>query len=181
MRIMSLLSRLRGRFGIAFVAGVVAGLTAPALAGNFYSWTTEDGVRAYTDDAKRIPARYRSQAQLRDTGTLEGYERFTPVESSAAAAEAAPAARRVEALPSVSAAPPSAAAVRIETGSVEIAVQPEEGGAPIVVEQVRARPDGSDATRTVQVVRQGDRVIAIVKPTPNESSPDGVQESDLLE
>jgi hypothetical protein len=185
MRIKTWLSRARVSVGTTFVMGLIAGLAAPALAGTFYSWTTEDGVRAYTDDAKRVPARYRNRAELRDTGSLEGYERFTPITGASDEAVARRAPRSVESLPSVSAPPPGAAtgpAITLETGDLNIALVGAEGGEPIVVEQVRARHAGSDATRTVQVVRQGDRVLAIIKPTPNESNPsDAPDESELLD
>ncbi|MGH0037719.1 MAG: hypothetical protein ACQGVK_22030 [Myxococcota bacterium] len=171
---------------MTFVMGLVAGLAAPALAGTFYSWTTEDGIRAYTDDAKRVPARYRTRAQLRDTGSLDGYERFTPIESAtpeAATRQAARSqARPVASLPSVSAPPPSRApGVSLETGDLNIDLVGAEGGEPIVVEQVRTRVGDSEATRTVQVVRQGDRVLAIIKPTPNQTNlSDAKDESELL-
>jgi hypothetical protein len=170
---------------MAFVTGMVAGLAAPALAGSFYSWTTEDGVRAYTDDAKRVPARYRARAELRETGSLEGFERYTPIQGSAVAADGAPAARAarpVESLPSVSAPPPAGGqGILLDTGDVSISLVGVEGGEPVVVEQIRTRVADSEATRTVQVVRQGDRVLAIIKPTPNQTNLDAPDESELLD
>lgn len=190
MRIKNWASRVREGMGMAFAVGLVAGLAAPALAGTFYSWTTEDGVRAYTDDAKRVPARYRSRAQLRDTGSLDGYERFTPIDAAAEQALASQArraeragARSVEALPSVSAPPPSGGpGITLETGDLNIALVGADGGEPIVVEQIRTKVAGSNATRTVQVVRQGDRVLAIIKPMANQTNISGaVPESELLD
>lgn len=190
MRTKKMLSQLRDGLGIAFVAGLMAGLAAPALAGTFYSWTTEDGVRAYTDDARRVPARYRGTVQLRDTGSLDGYERFTPIVSGAGTSEPTVAARSVErpiaSLPAVSAAPPrrgtGGTSVTIDTGEVEIGLVGDQSGEPMVVEKLRVKPEGSDATRTVQVIRQGGRVVAIIKPQPNQQSLGDIQdESKLLD
>ena len=35
---------------------------------------------------------------------------------------------------------------------------------PVVVEHHRVRPEGTITTRTVTVVRQGDRVLSVIKP-----------------
>ena len=52
-----------GRAVVAVIVGL--GVAGSASAGTVYSWQTEDGTSAYTDDRKRIPARYRSQAKAR--------------------------------------------------------------------------------------------------------------------
>ena len=41
------------------LGALAIGLATPAAAGTVYRWTTEAGTVAYTDDAKRVPARYR--------------------------------------------------------------------------------------------------------------------------
>lgn len=69
-------------FGRLLLASfLVAGLAGPAFAGNVYSWVTEDGTYAFTDDSKRIPAKHRSEAKRRPMGKLTRYERFTEVSS----------------------------------------------------------------------------------------------------
>ena len=60
---------------------LVAGLAGPAFAGNVYSWVTDDGTYAFTDDSKRIPAKHRAEAKKRSMGKLTRYERFTKVSS----------------------------------------------------------------------------------------------------
>ena len=52
-------------FGLVVAAAFGAALAAPAVADPVYSWRTEDGGYAFTDDPKGIPARYRDQAQVR--------------------------------------------------------------------------------------------------------------------
>ncbi|MCA9501774.1 MAG: DUF4124 domain-containing protein [Spirochaetaceae bacterium] len=62
-------------------AALLVALAAPAMAGNVYSWVTEDGTYAFTDDPKRIPARHREEATKRSVGALSRYERYTEISS----------------------------------------------------------------------------------------------------
>jgi len=61
--------------------------------------------------------------------------------------------------------------VRVDLDMLEIDVPSGAEGEPVVVEAVRSRARGSLSTRTVRVVRQGDRVVAVVKPLKNDTSP----------
>ena len=49
---------------------------------------------------------------------------------------------------------------------------------PVVIERVRVRSD-SGVTRTVQVVRQGDKVLSITKPRNRSSGSNWVHEKEL--
>jgi len=167
----------------AALGGALAlAIAAPAAAGTFYSWKTEDGVWSYTDDPKRIPARYRGAASQRETGSLDGYERYTPVVESAA--------RQARPLPEVSSAPPTVRTAptvertttvvdmrrpgpraRLQLPEIAVDLSGLPSDEPVTVEEVRTRVRGSDATRTVRVVRQGDKVLAVVVPQPNQQSP----------
>ena len=70
--------------------------------------------------------------------------------------------------------------VRIDLEDLEIDVPGVPGAEPVVVEEVRTRPAGQITTRTVQVVRQGDQILAVIKPDANESDPSQViDERDL--
>ena len=52
---------------------------------------------------------------------------------------------------------------------------------PTIVEQVWMRPSGKMVSQLVEVVRQGDRIIAINKPRSRQWNPsDTVSEEDLL-
>ena len=62
-------------------AVLIVGLAGPSFAGNVYSWVTEDGTHAFTDDSKRIPAKHRDEARRRSMGKLSRYERFTEVDA----------------------------------------------------------------------------------------------------
>ena len=57
------------RFG-EFLLGtiLVVALAGPAFAGDVWSWRSEDGAYAFTDDSKRIPAKHRAEAQRRSLG-----------------------------------------------------------------------------------------------------------------
>ena len=49
-----------------------------------------------------------------------------------------------------------------------------------MVEEVRTRPAGQIVTRTVQVIRQGEQILAIIKPLSSEGDPSQViDERDL--
>lgn len=54
-----------------------------------------------------------------------------------------------------------------------------ESDEPVVVERMRARSRGSLVTRQVTVVRQGDRVLSVIKPRSRQSSSDWPIEEDL--
>ena len=66
---------------LMFVCFLVAGLAGPALAGNVWSWVSEDGTYSFTDDPKRIPARHKADATKRSMGKLTRYERYTEISS----------------------------------------------------------------------------------------------------
>src|SRR5262245_29594225 len=65
----------------ALAALVLAGSAAADRA--YYTWQTEEGAVAFTDDAKAIPEAYRKQAQRRTLRSLESYERLTPNDARA--------------------------------------------------------------------------------------------------
>ncbi len=73
-------------------------LPAVASAGRIYEWRTEDGTFAFTDDARRIPARYRDEARLRRTEPLADYEHLTATDPGAQDAYARRLAARLERL-----------------------------------------------------------------------------------
>ena len=100
-------------------AGLLAlGLAAPAAAETVYSWRTEDGGYAFTDDEKAIPERYRAAAKPRQVGGLSGYERLTLEDPAATSRYAERLAARLDHLRSV-----NAPALRSETRSPGPATQ----------------------------------------------------------
>jgi hypothetical protein len=170
----------RSRFlSLAGATALLAALAAPAAADPVYSWRTEDGGYAFTDDPKAIPARYRDQATQRETGRLGDYERFTPSDDKATdryaehldrrlahlrAVNAQPVARRdaVEAGESAPRASLSMQSANNYAPSVEISEN--TGDEPIVVDTLFTRPEGKMVTRQTQVVRQGDKILSIMRP-----------------
>jgi len=161
----------------AALAVVAFGL--PASAESLYRWTAEDGSVAYTDDAKRIPERYRASAKSVATGGLEGYGRYSPAKMAGQTEYREQLQARIERLRELNAALDRA--VYYE----EVAVQAGQAGpdatvrvgrdlqlrvpshlaeeGPVVVEDVRVRPKGSVFTTHDTVVRQGDRILMVVR------------------
>lgn len=162
---------------LTLVAAVllIAALAAPATAGTLYKWTAEDGSVAFTDDPKRVPERYRSQVETREASGLENYERFTPGDPIRQSEYQKRLEARLERLRRLN--EPRPVAVPIPPGvQPEIMIRTDErtaltipngaqGDAPVVVEEMRVRDPNSIATRHVTVVRQGDRVLSVIKPT----------------
>ena len=164
---------------LAGAAALLAALAAPAAADPVYSWRTEDGGYAFTDDPKGIPARYRAQAKLRETARLGEYKRYTPSDDAAAERYAEQLTRRLAYLRAANAQPvaPREAVAASSTGSTasltmqsansyqpSVEISQNTGGEPIVVETLFTRPEGKMVTRQTQVVRQGDQILSILKP-----------------
>jgi|GEM_PF-886810 len=164
-------------------AAGLAAASGPAAAGSLFQWTAEDGSVSYTDDAKRIPERYRADAKEVQTGTLGGYARYTPAKAEAQSQyveqlearlarlralnraldeEAAYAQGGYAAAPGAPAGGPEAM-VRVGD-DLQVRVPSSMGhAAPIVVEDVRVLPEGSVFTTHDTVVRQGDRILMVVR------------------
>jgi hypothetical protein len=169
-------------------------MVTSAAAGTMYRWTAADGSVAYTDDPKRIPAQYRSEAVRTRSGDLESYPRYTPARSSARAQQAE-RAERVERLRAINAgvhaaaepaalATPNAGQMILELNERSSIVIPNDqlaGEEPVVVEQVRVRDRNNISTTHVTVVRQGDRILSVVRPESAHDRADWVSESELLE
>ncbi len=74
-------------FGLSF--GFILGYTSQACAagpitGSFYQWTTESGAVSFTDDLKRVPARYKDAVTERTWAELHEAvaQKFTPESTS---------------------------------------------------------------------------------------------------
>jgi hypothetical protein len=181
--------------GFILAAGLGLSLAGPALAAELYRWTTDDGTVAFTDDVKHIPERYRKVAKKISTGSLRDYARYTPDRSLTRSSEIA-LAERVAGLRAANAAlethPAAPSPQSAQTGSprdnpfvrvgpradpsLEVSANHESSG-PLIIEQRRYRMEGGFVTRTDTVVRQGDQIIAVVKPMPH--GLDSVNTSDI--
>jgi hypothetical protein len=156
-------------------------LAGPAAAGgSYYTWRTEEGATAFTDDPRAIPEAYRGQTERRSLASLRGYERFTPSDGRATsdyakrldARLAYLRERRQHAVAAAAAERPARAggpAIALRTGgesSPLLEITPVGGGAseePVIVETLRAHAANRIVTRNNTVVRQGDRVLAVVR------------------
>jgi len=148
------------------------GLATPVVAGTVYSWRTEDGTVSFADDKKHVPSRYRESAEVRETGTLEGYERFTSAQKSSDQSYAERLRKRQEALqgastlvitpvPAGSGISTIVGGTRYGRGGLIVPLGGTDSQEPMIIEKRRTKPGDSMATRHETVVRQGDRIISI--------------------
>lgn len=173
--------RLRNVWIGSLLTLVVAGA---AQAGSLYRWTNADGVIAFSDDLKRIPEAYRASAVPVKTASLASYKRYTP----ARAAESQTyrerldayvvrmrelndslAAERLAAEPAPQLGPVGDVRVNRKL-SIALPEEVRRSGEPVVVEEHRVR--NGDTTTHVYVVRQGDRVLSVMRPHTNQSGTD---------
>ena len=166
----------RTRLVLSMVVGFALG--ASASAGTLYSWKTEDGTFAYTNEKKRIPAKYKGEAKKSQFKSMESYARFTPGPKMDDTAYGDRIVQRLEVYHATDGEAAIAGAgshigpqayVKLELGddgnAIEIPVDQASGGAgAIVVEHVRVKPGaGHSTSRHFRVVKQGDRVLAVIK------------------
>lgn len=192
-----------GVWSLLLTGALLLGLSAPATAGEIYSWRTEDGGYAFTDDPEAIPTRYRGQVKTRKTAALTGYARYTAQHEAATDHYAERLAERVERLrvlngtrgeretAEAARAPRAERApdyVNLRTGpsdrpGVDIAIPSRaDDEEPLIVETVFVRLEGSNVIQRVQVTMRGDRIVAINKPRKrNWNINDPIDEADLLE
>lgn len=172
-----------------------------ATAEEIYTWRTQDGGYAFTDDAKAIPPRYRDRVEVRRTESLEGYRRFTPKDDPATQRYEERLAARLEHLRALNrqaqarkdragadSAAPAASAPReqitLRTGRRDapgVDITAPGNGEPIVVETILMRPKGKSVSQNVQVTRRGDKTIAIVKPRSREWNVTDIVDEEELE
>lgn len=196
-----------GRQGqwLSFVLGafVVLGLSGPSFAGTVFTWETDDGTISFTDEQKRIPARYKLSAKTREMGKLKAYPRFTPSKGDGEVSQRERLSQRLQDLngevrpadaqrgqgssPGFDGRAISLGGSRYGNGvRYQIPVGGgEAAGGPTIVETMRVRPDNSLATRTMTVVRQDGRVVSVIKGQLNQRSwagttATGLDEADAL-
>jgi hypothetical protein len=156
------------------LAALVVGAATPAAA-DLYSWRTEDGGYAYTDDPDQIPARYRAQAKQISRRSLASYERYTVQDGAAAERYAQGIERRLAALRAANQATERAEQEAIAAAAPQTLTMSTGGtnapqitatmtnDEPVVMEPVLIREKGDLRTRRATVVRQGDRILALLK------------------
>ena len=164
-----------GKAGIAPVLVAVIGMglvfATPAVAGEIFSWKAENGEVAFTDNPKKIPARYRRQVQTRTSERVEDYARFSSGQPEATHRYAEQLAARVEYLRrfnsdryAANVAPDALNGVaNIKVRGIDLRLPAADIDAPIIVENLRVMSDGQIVTRHDMVVRQGGRTLAIMR------------------
>lgn len=177
-----------GRHGrgtcFVLVALFCIGLSSSSIAGTVYTWETDEGTLSFTDEQKRIPAKYRLSAKTKEMGSLASYPRYTPTgdthvsHSEQNASLQGPRAGQTADVQEAGAAGFDGRAISVGGGryggglrmQVPLASEADADGEPMVVDTIRVRPDNSLATRTVTVVRQGGRIVAVTRGQPNQRS-----------
>jgi hypothetical protein len=179
-----MLMRMRNVWMWTAAAALAAG-TLPATAGPLFSWTAEDGTVSYTDDAKRIPERYRAVAKEVPGKKLGSYGRYSPAKPEAETQYAEQLEQRVARLRALNqeldeeaayaegayAAPAGTAdggEAFVRAGrdlALRVPISGAAGGdmPPVIVEDVRVRRTGSAFTVHDTVIRQGPKVIMVVR------------------
>jgi hypothetical protein len=164
-----------GTAGLAPVLVAIIGIglvfATPAIAGEIFSWKTENGEVAFTDNPKKIPARYRSQVQTRASERIEDYAKFSSGQPEATNRYAEQLASRLDYLRwlnsdrEVADVAPDAlnGVASINVHGIDLRLPGADVDAPIIVENLRVLGDGQITTRHDAVVRQGGRTLAIVR------------------
>jgi hypothetical protein len=183
--------------GSALLAVVLAAgaLVASAAIAEVYSWRTEDGGYAFTDDPKAVPARYADQVKTRKSASLDAYPRYTPEDSAATSEHAERMAARLERLRRINATPDAGAGTTASSGGARSAsisvstgrrdgqridISTDEGEGPMVIERLRMIGDGKATTSPATVVKRGDKVVAIIKGRSNETDLSDIVAEDEL-
>ena len=185
---------------------LLIGLAGPAFAGNVYSWVTEDGTYAFTDDPKRIPAKHKAEAKARPMGDLKRYGRYTVDRTDKNYTERL--RQRQADLRDREATAPQIVVSGQGAGSgagltynmpfnvgrsgggqrgagLQLPLAGAAGGAgaatdePITVESVRVKPVDGEASRHMTIVKQGDRVISVFKGENRDRTSEPTSESEL--
>ena len=165
---------------LAGASALASSLFGAPIAADVIAYRTEDGVFAYTDDKAKVPARYAADAVTVRDSKLHSYPRLTIEDTDAAREVSARLEKRLGYLRQANAASVAerevAATARAQQGTVlsiptapgsatspliEVATDGSDG--PVVVEAVRSRDGNRAATRGATVVKQGDKVIAVMK------------------
>jgi hypothetical protein len=173
-------------------AGLALALATSASAGTLYRWTNADGVVAFSDDPKRIPEAYRASAATVKTSSLASYPRYTPApvaegmgyreRLTAHVARMRTLNEEVTAERLAAAPPPSRGAlgeVRVNKKlSIALPEEARTSDDPVVVEEHRVR--SGNTTTHIYVVRQGDRILSVMRPNTNQSGTNWRDLEDVL-
>ena len=165
---------------LSWIGLVALMISSSANAGSLYRWTNADGVVAFSDEMKRVPEAYRASAVRIQTASLASYKRFTPAQpaqSKSYAEQLDAQVRRLRVLnaevdaeqaPVARATGPELGQVRVN-GRLSIALPGSQlaSDEPLRVEEHRVRT--GDTTTHVYIVRQGDRILSVVRPHTNHS------------
>ena len=158
--------KIRARLAASGALILALALAGPAGAGVVYSWTTDQGTRAFTDDAEKIPARYAEQVKEQSLQSLRSYPRLT-IEAVTEKPQDRPSSEPVpRATERVQAAPAGLSVLvggtRFGANATVVPIGREaDESAPTLIETYRVQPRDSMATTHETVISQGGRVISV--------------------
>lgn len=175
---------LKRNWILAGASALASSLLAAPIAADVIAYRTEDGVFAYTDDREKVPARYAADAVTVRDSALHTYPRLTLEDTPAARAVTSRLEKRLDYLRQLNAASAAerevaansagqSTVISIPTGtlgkdgkgvappSIEVAANASDE--PIIVEPILTKEDGRARTRRATIVKQGDRILAIMK------------------
>jgi hypothetical protein len=148
---------------------------------SYYTWETEEGATAFTDDLRSVPEAYRPHAERRTLSALKGYRHLTPSDERASADYAARLDERLAYLRGLNAetaaaqaaaeaSPAASQTIALRTGgdqapTIELRGRglATPGAGPVIIETLRAHAANRIVTRNNIVVRQDGETLAIVR------------------
>jgi hypothetical protein len=164
---------------VAGASALASSLLGAPIAADVIAYRTEDGVFAYTDDHDKVPARYSADAVTVRDSKLHSYPRLTIEDTDAARAVSARLEKRLDYLRQANAASAAEREVaatatakqtvisiptsRAGANGPQIEIAAGASDAPIVVEPVHSQQDGRALTRRTTIVKQGDKILAVMK------------------
>lgn len=147
------------------IIAVVAGLLLPGgAAADYLKYTNESGTLCFTDDAKRVPARYRDQAERIPERGLASYERLTIVPRAASIAPAEDVwAEPAEPVPDEAEAAPSGMTFQVPAGAgTSLEISTSEGH-PVHVRTGRGRWTDDGYYKPHVTVEQDGKTLAEIE------------------
>jgi hypothetical protein len=167
---------MTGRNWVA--AAALVALIAPRIAAaDYWSYETENGGIAFTDDPKAIPTKYQKDAKAVKEQSIYGYDRLSVVQTPVAAPTPAGVAARDAAVPVFPwpvqqpvAPAPQPSRVTLNVGGMQIAVDGngDEDEEPLIVDRRQYTDADGDyfdhggIMSPTTVIRRGDKTLAYI-------------------
>ena len=149
--------------GLALGLGALM-TAAPAAAGTYYRYTTESGSLAFTDELKRVPARYRDAVEEIEARDLRDYERTSVSEpgASTVAVESSLSSIEERERPTSAEPPRRASSITLDSGEGVLIEVPASDEEPVTVKHDILRWENGRLHRYT-IIRRGGRLVAKIR------------------